>query len=208
MASHIDLAWNQLSDTDKVMQAADDPWHARQNNSLDQRLHVCKNSAGGLKRTVLWGGICDIRSTSKICPGPPTVSSINKWHLSKNHIHTLEKWSLNWKMDFHQAKCQTIHITRSRKSNSHHLYSVQPGAGDGKLSEISGYPHFSIPQMQQTCRWYSGCCQCHLISFLRRNILISSQPVKTFAYQNYVRSKLEYASTVWDPRTKSNISKI
>ena len=46
------------------------------------------------------------------------------------------------------------------------------------------------------------------LGFLRRNLWISSQPVKTRAYQSYVRPKLEYASTVWDPHTKSNISKI
>ena len=47
-----------------------------------------------------------------------------------------------------------IHIARSR--NQIHT-TVQPGAGDGKLGELSGYSHLSRPQMEQPCRCYSGC---------------------------------------------------
>ena len=46
------------------------------------------------------------------------------------------------------------------------------------------------------------------LGFLCRNLRISSQPVKTRAYQSYVCPKLECASTVCDPHTQSNISKI
>ena len=60
--------------------------YTRQNSSLDQRLLVWKDSAGGPWRTVLWRGACDIRSTPGICPGPPPVSSIHKRYLNKYHI--------------------------------------------------------------------------------------------------------------------------
>ena len=46
------------------------------------------------------------------------------------------------------------------------------------------------------------------LNFLQRNLTISSKKVKTTAYQAFVRPRLEYASTVWDPRTDRNVKAI
>ena len=37
------------------------------------------------------------------------------------------------------------------------------------------------------------------LGFLRRNLKISSSAIKDRAYKAFVRSILEYASSVWDP---------
>ena len=47
-----------------------------------------------------------------------------------------------------------------------------------------------------------------VLGLLRRNLKISSQAVKTQAYQSLVRPHLEYASTVWSPHTSDNIKKV
>ena len=41
-----------------------------------------------------------------------------------------------------------------------------------------------------------------------KQIRISSSEVKTQAYQSYVRPRLEYAASVWDPFTKTNKDKL
>ena len=46
------------------------------------------------------------------------------------------------------------------------------------------------------------------LGFLRKNLQISSPSLKTTAYTSVVRPVLEYASTVWDPYTKSCIDKM
>ena len=46
------------------------------------------------------------------------------------------------------------------------------------------------------------------LGLLRRNMKISSQAVKTQAYQSLVRPHLEYASTVWSLHTSDNIKKV
>ena len=47
-----------------------------------------------------------------------------------------------------------------------------------------------------------------ILGLLRRNLKISSQAVKTQAYQSLVRSHLEYAATVLSPHTSDNIRKV
>ena len=46
------------------------------------------------------------------------------------------------------------------------------------------------------------------LGFLRRNIKIFSESLKSSAYKVLDRPQLEYCSTVWCPFTDSNISKL
>jgi hypothetical protein len=46
------------------------------------------------------------------------------------------------------------------------------------------------------------------LGFLRRNLKIPSIRIKEQAYQTLVRPLVEYASTVWNPYTKTEINKI
>jgi hypothetical protein len=46
------------------------------------------------------------------------------------------------------------------------------------------------------------------LGFLRRNLKIGSIHAKSLAYKALVRPLLEYASTVWDPGTKKEITKL
>ena len=45
-------------------------------------------------------------------------------------------------------------------------------------------------------------------AFLRRNLASCPVDVKSTCYKTLVRPQLEYAATVWDPWTQTNISKI
>ena len=47
-----------------------------------------------------------------------------------------------------------------------------------------------------------------VLGLLRRNLKISSQAVKTKAYQSLVRPHLKYASTVWSPHTSDNTKNV
>ena len=47
-----------------------------------------------------------------------------------------------------------------------------------------------------------------MLGFIRRNIKVNSQRTKEMAYKMLVRPKVEYAASVWDPYTKSQISNL
>ena len=46
------------------------------------------------------------------------------------------------------------------------------------------------------------------LGFVRRNLKISSPVIKTRVYAGLVRPKLEYAASVWDPHTATNVYKL
>ena len=46
------------------------------------------------------------------------------------------------------------------------------------------------------------------LGFLRRNLKVSNQDMKTAAYKTLVRPTIEYCSSVWSPHTKDAINKI
>ncbi len=46
------------------------------------------------------------------------------------------------------------------------------------------------------------------VGFLKRNIKTTNQQVRECGYKALVRPQLEYASSVWDPHTNSNIDKL
>ena len=47
-----------------------------------------------------------------------------------------------------------------------------------------------------------------MLGFIRRNIKVNSQRTKEMTYKMLVRPKVEYAASVWDPYTKSQISNL
>jgi hypothetical protein len=46
------------------------------------------------------------------------------------------------------------------------------------------------------------------LGFLRRNIRVHSEPLKSSAYKVLVRPQLEYCSSVWSPHTNAHITQI
>ena len=122
-------------------------------------------------------------------------------------LSRLEKWSKDWQMEFHPAKCNILHIIRSKRpitSNytiyGHDLESLDTAKYLGVHLSTDLRWNRHVDATRQSA---SG-----VLKFLRRNLRVSSTSVKTRAYQMYVRPKLEYAGIVWDPHTKTNTDKI
>jgi len=110
-------------------------------------------------------------------------------------------------MEFHPQKCQILSITR----NAHPLiynYTLH-----GISLEHTPAANYLGVTLTHDLRWNQ-----HVdiitskasksLSFLRRNLQINNQTLKTKAYLALVRPHLEYACAVWDPHTKRLIHQI
>ena len=110
-------------------------------------------------------------------------------------------------MQFHPQKCEVISITRARKTHHHdyHLLGV-------KLKHVNSAKYLGVTITSDMC-WNDHINNItnkanRSLGFLRRNVQVNNTNLKTTAYKALVRPQLEYASTVWDPWTETNIRKL
>ena len=116
-------------------------------------------------------------------------------------LDKLAAWEEKWKMEFHPDKCSILRITRSKtpKIFDYKLHgqtlSSEP---DTKYLGVTIDSHLSWnSHIDNVTKKANGS-----LAFLRRNLQISQQHIKTNAYTTLVRPQLEYAAAVWDPYTQ------
>jgi hypothetical protein len=110
-------------------------------------------------------------------------------------------------MSFNPDKCQVISIT-NKKMIIDAKYTIH-----GQVLHETNRAKYIGVTIDNTLSWNS-----HIdimtkkanntTAFLRRNLSSCPADVKSACYKTLVRPQLEYAVTVWDPWTQTNISKI
>jgi hypothetical protein len=130
------------------------------------------------------------------------------YNSSANHqtmqddLLSLEKWEEAWDMEFHPGKCQHILFSRKRNpsNNTYQLHSTNITSTDSIKylgatvdSKLTWNDHVSniVTKANAT------------LGFIRRNVLTTSEDVKSTAYKQLVRPVLEYASGAWDSLTQT-----
>ena len=133
------------------------------------------------------------------------ISSPDDTLALQEDIAKLDKWSNDWQMEFHPHKCYVLHITRSRKPQitKYFLYKQE-------LKAVPNTKYLGVT-VSADLRWNTHISNIRnkamaSLRFLRRNLNVSSVPIKTRAYFSYVHPQLEYASIVWDPFTQKNVN--
>ena len=124
-------------------------------------------------------------------------------HLQED-LHRLWQWEKLWGMSFHPEKCSILRVHRKRSPILHN-YTLK---GHTLASEeTSKYPGVELtkdmswkPHIQNVTRKGNS-----TLGFLRRNLRIGNENVKSAAYFSLVRPHLEYCSTVWNPYQKDQI---
>ena len=119
----------------------------------------------------------------------------------------LEKWEKCWDMEFHPAKCVVLHATKKRATKAK-LYSLHGQT----LKSVSSAKYLGVTLASDLC-WDNHitniCSKANrTLGFLRRNLKVGSTKLKATAYKTLVRPILEYASTVWDPHTQTNVGRL
>ena len=123
----------------------------------------------------------------------------------QNDIENLRKWAEKWGMKFNATKCQILQI---KPKNRTFIYKM----GGVPLQVVTDCPYLGV-NLSHDLSWKNHINQItkkasSTVGFLRRNLRNCPQDCKKLAYCSLVRSKLEYAATVWDPFTKNEIDKL
>ena len=127
------------------------------------------------------------------------IQSVDDQEALQRDLAALELWGDTWGMRFNAKKCNMMTIARARHPRTH-LYSLnnhilQTVAQEKYLGiTISNDLNWSAHINNITNKSNSK------LGFLRRNLKRCPQKLKEIAYITLVRSTLEYAGSVWDPR--------
>ncbi|XP_060607677.1 uncharacterized protein LOC132759834 [Ruditapes philippinarum] len=136
-----------------------------------------------------------------------TISSEEDSIALQQDLDRLQEWEQDWLMMFNPDKCEMIRITNKRKVITW-SYAIH-----GQTLKQTNKAKYLGVTLDNTLSWNS-----HIeatakkanttTAFLRRNLSHCPQNIKATCYKTLVRPQLEYASSVWDPYTKANISKL
>ncbi|MEW8489873.1 MAG: reverse transcriptase family protein, partial [Candidatus Thiodiazotropha endolucinida] len=135
------------------------------------------------------------------------IKSQEDHDILQEDLHLLEGWESDWQMLFNPSKCEVIRITkkRNRIPGSYCIHGQQLAlAKSGKYLGVT---------ITDTLSWNAHVDQAakkanNSLAFLRRNLSSCPSQTKEPSYKSLVRPVLEYGSTVWDPHTQTNNSKL
>ena len=135
------------------------------------------------------------------------ISTSSQSEILQKDLDNLERCSHKWDMEFNPSKCQVIQITRSKNP-----FPTQYTFHNCILESVSLAKYLGV-DISSDISWDTHTNRISkkankTLGFLRRNIKIHPESLKSSNYKVLVRPQLEYSSTVWCPFTDSNISKL
>ena len=136
-----------------------------------------------------------------------TITSEEDATSLQKDLDALQRWENDWKMEFHPQKCQLLRIT-SKRNIIKHNYNIHGHI----LEEVDAAKYLGVT-LHQSLSWNTHIRNItnkanKTRAFIQRNLHAAPPLAKENCYQALVRPILEYASSVWDPWTKSNIDVI
>ena len=135
------------------------------------------------------------------------IRSARDAELLQQDMDQLQIWEKDWLMNFNASKCQTIHFSRKRNPITK-TYTIH---GED-LESVDNATYLGV-KLNSTAAWGPHCNSTSRKSectraFLQRNLAGTPRQIKTECFKTLLRPILEYASTVWDPHTKSDADKL
>ena len=122
-------------------------------------------------------------------------------------LDILQVWEQKWDMEFNPSKCEVLHITKSNTP------IISKYVLHGEILKPSTNAKYLGVTIANNLNW-----NLHIenitnkanrtLRFIKRNIRVKHQGIRTTAYNTLVRPQLEYASCVWNPHTQKNIHTI
>ena len=137
-----------------------------------------------------------------------TISTIQDAVTLQKDLDSLTEWEKDWKMSFHPKKCQVISFSSKADLKFKHDYNIH----NTNLERTDNAKYLGV-SIDNKLNWKKHINDINksansVLFFLKRHLKSCSPKIKEQCYFTYVRPKLEYASSVWDPHLKEEINKI
>ena len=135
------------------------------------------------------------------------IKTINNAQNFQLHLDAACRWEKDWLMHFHPDKCNLISVTQKRKP-IHFTYKLH----DHSVPKVEHSKYLGIT-LQINLKWNKHINAINnkanqYLGFLKGNLKTKYSDIKCHAYKALVRPKLDYASAVWDPHTRTQINQI
>ena len=121
-------------------------------------------------------------------------------------LHALHRWENKWLMSFNTKKCHVVRVTHARS----HKVTFDYKLGNNTLTALPSHGYLGV-EISEDLKWNTHIN--HTVSkanrtlgVVRRNLKQCPRDIKAKAYSSIVRPKLEYAASVWDPFTDTNVN--
>lgn len=118
--------------------------------------------------------------------------------LLQKDLQKIENWCSLWLMTLNLSKCKFMHVTRCR-SELNYTYTLMSTC----LSLVESYRYLGI-LLTTNLTWSEHILKLvaeasQALGYIRRNLSLSPPTIRKMAYETFIRTKLEYASAIWNP---------
>lgn len=117
----------------------------------------------------------------------------------QSDINSVLEWCNMWNMQLNVNKCKVMRISRVQNDTPRYFFN------NVSLEHVSCYKYLGV-HISSTLSWDSHIQYItnnanRMLGFLKRNFSTVPVSLKLLLYKTLVRSKLDYASSIWDPGT-------
>ena len=123
-------------------------------------------------------------------------------------LDTLVEWAKKWGMEFNIKKCNILSITCQTKKKKLYTYKMKGEKVEGIRDSLYLGVTFNSKLKWNTHIAKISSAANRMLGMLWRNLKYCPKKIKETAYKAYVRPKVEYSSSIWDPHKKKDIKKI
>ena len=144
--------------------------------------------------------------TYPVFPGYRVIRTPQDAKILQEDIDKLQYLENKWLMEFNADNPEVLRISNNRK-NHETPYTIHCHTGPDPHQERREPRLHPDPNMSWNAHINMTTRKANnTLAFLRRSLYSRPKQTEETCYKSLVRPRLEYASTVWDPPTKSNIN--
>uniref|UniRef100_A0A131YPE6 Endonuclease/reverse transcriptase n=1 Tax=Rhipicephalus appendiculatus TaxID=34631 RepID=A0A131YPE6_RHIAP len=126
------------------------------------------------------------------------ISSTNDQLILQEDLNKIVNWCSVWLMSLNVSKCKFMCVTR-KHTTLNYQYFLKSSA----LTQVDCYRYLGVTitdQLTWTAHITNLVKDCSKsLGLLKRSLFLSPFPVRKLAYETFIRTKLEYASAIWNP---------